>query len=219
MLSKGSEEEKLESIFRMINSEDGEFDYFNQQEFSEIVSGSLKIMLKKFDKNICSSKIMAEEISSKFFSKLTDSSQKFETISEEFRKWLFKDESNKQADNSINSNSINTNLIKFGDGSNICLSVYSDYNNIADKLSNVEGYMIQISSHLENLKSLHKLEYVNVLVASEIFRRNSLLGLLNKSQIVSSFKEIYQMIREKTDVILKEVYYDTKRKRLLSCLK
>ena len=203
MLTKGNEEEKISAIFQMVN-----VNLDNNQSkkirFSEILTGIFKLYLKKGDNYSYNIKLLAEELTNKFFLKFNyQCEMKSDILQEEFTKWVFKEENK----NRVNLNRMNSNLqIKTNEVSKSVLLISSECSSLFDKLRSTDCLITNISTYLKSLEKSFYLNNINVLDAAEIFKKNSLLGILNKSQIFQCFSDIYKLIELKTNLSPNEVF-------------
>ena len=200
MLAKGNQEEKMESIFLLLKNNDN---ILNKKDFSEIISGIFRLLMRKAERFSFNTRVLAEELTNKFFNKINnDSELKNEIIVDEFQKWINKEENK----NKINYSCSNINQqIKHTDVSKTNLSIFVESVMINEKILNFDSIISYLALNLETFKNTFYLHFVNVIDAAEIFKRNSLLGIMNKSQILQSFKDIYQLISKKVNVEFKEV--------------
>jgi len=204
MLTNGNEEEKISAIFQLVNMNQDH--YLSQKiRFSEVLTGIFRLYFKKGDNFLYNSKLLAEELTNKFFLKFNIQCElKFHILEEEFLKWVYKEEFK----NKVDINSLNTNRqIKNNEASKSVISISAECDNLFEKLTHTENLVSNVSNYLDNLQKSFLLNQINVLEAAEIFKKNSLLGVLNKSQIFQSFKDIYKVISVKNDVPSIEVTF------------
>ena len=201
LLTKSNEEEKIKAIFKLINC----YDSCSKKDFSEIISGILKLLLRKQDKTMYNSKMFAEEITNKLFSKFVENELRSELSVEEFNKWLYKEE-NKNKINQILENN-NIHIIKNSDISKSAnLSILVESVMINEKINNFDSIFTNIYCYLNKINEDFFLHRLNVLDAVEIFKNNSLLGVLNKTQILQCFRDIYHIIGVKENIPINEVF-------------
>ena len=127
---------------------------------------------------------------------------KSELSIEEFNKWLYKEE-NKNKINQIVSNHNITKNNEISKSPNLSILVESVV--IHEKLNNFDSIFTNIFSHLNSLNEIFFLNRLNVLEAVEIFKNNSLLGVLNKTQILQCFRDIFKTISKKENIPINEV--------------
>ncbi len=216
ILTKGNEEEKLSAIFKLVNMNQ---DHHLSQKirFSEILTGIFRLYFKKGENFLYNSKYLAEELTNKFFLKFNIQCElKFDIPQEEFHKWMYKEEFKSKND----INNLNTNRhLKNNEVSKTLLSFSVECTNLLEKLTHTENLVSNVFNYLENLQKSFLLNHINVIEAAEIFKKNSLLGVFNKSQIFQSFKDIYKVISIKLDVPPIEVIISILgRNCLISCL-
>ena len=203
MLTSGNEEMKIVAMFQLVKLDDN---VFNKKEFSEIISGILRLLMRKPEKLINNSRIFAEEITNKLFSKFNENEAKSDLSIDEFKKWVYKEEYKNKMNNSVvNSN----NVVKNSDiSSKSTLSVYVESVIINEKLMNIDSIISKIALYLKNINQTYFFDHVNVLEAVKIFKKNSLLGILNKTQIIQCFKDIFSIVRNKFKLNFNDVSYN-----------
>ena len=204
MLTSGNEDMKILSIFHLVKIDETTF---NKKEFSEIISGIIKLLLRKPEKMTYNSKIFAEEITNKFLSNMNENDVKTEVFGDEFKKWLNKEDYKNKLKIDANSKNFANNY----DTSKSSLSIFIDSGIINDKLNNLEGIISKITNYLTSINEIYFLNHVNVLEAVDIFKRNSLLGILNKTQFIQCFKDIFKIVKSKINLNLKEVFNEIKK--------